>query len=54
MAGNTDMFIGYNGHRVVYVPNSAVENLPQKSVNTHGRDWRRVLDSTGQPFSMTN
>jgi 6-phosphofructokinase 1 len=54
MAGNTDMFIGYNGHRVVYVPNSAVEELPQKLLNPHGRDWRRVLDSTGQPFSMTN
>ncbi|MEM8954112.1 MAG: ATP-dependent 6-phosphofructokinase [Verrucomicrobiota bacterium] len=54
MAGNTDMFIGYNGDRVVYVPNSAVENLPQKMVNPASRDWRRVLDSTGQPFSMTN
>ncbi|MEM7147226.1 MAG: ATP-dependent 6-phosphofructokinase [Verrucomicrobiota bacterium] len=54
MAGYTDMFVGYNGHRVVYVPNSAVENLPQKQINPQGRDWRRVLDSTGQLFSMTN
>lgn len=52
MAGKTGMLVGLMKDEYVHLPLSVVTS--GKKINPDGNIWMRVLETTGQPFSMKN
>lgn len=52
MAGRTDMVVGRRRHRFVHVPIEIVTHNTAR-VNPDGDMWLAVLESSGQPLTMT-
>lgn len=53
MSGRTGMVVSQWNGRFVHIPFSLVTK-GKKTINTSSNYWRAVLESTGQPWKMTN